>query len=297
MNAVYFDQTMTDDERRTRLYDGDLVVYRTSPAALALTEFAREMCEAAFAPHHPRTAQFSMEVEAYAALLADLKPKFIHHPESKRLIQNLLRELGCDLDATYFDVPRLRTSTSDNYLTTGIAYAFHPHRDTWYSAPQMQLNWWLPVYDITADNCLAFHPKYWNTPLKNSSRVYNYTEWNQTSRQNAAQHVKTDTRVQPKPEEEVELDPQLRIVGPAGSLVLFSAAQLHSSVPNSSGVTRLSIDFRTVHMADVKAHRGAKNIDSKCTGTNIGDFLQTSSYTPIDRAIVTEYDTPPLATA
>jgi hypothetical protein len=40
-----------------------------------------------------------------------------------------------------FDMPRLRSSTSDNYLTTGIAYEWHPHRDTWYSAPQCQINW------------------------------------------------------------------------------------------------------------------------------------------------------------
>src|SRR2546425_8585889 len=33
------------------------------------------------------------------------------------------RELGCDLSRTYFDVPRMRTATSDAYLTAGLAYA------------------------------------------------------------------------------------------------------------------------------------------------------------------------------
>jgi len=88
----------------------------------------------AFEPFDPELAQFEMSVETYAAILADLKPRFIHHAESKRLIQQLLRKLGCDETQTYFDVPRLRSSTSHDYLTTGIAYAFHPHRDTWYSA-------------------------------------------------------------------------------------------------------------------------------------------------------------------
>ena len=80
-----------------------------------------------------------MSVEGYDALLADLKPRFIHHPESKRLIIEMLIDLGCDPDKVYFDVPRMRTSTAKGYLTTGIAYAFHPHRDTWYSAPFSQL--------------------------------------------------------------------------------------------------------------------------------------------------------------
>src|SRR6185295_18161567 len=106
---------------------------------------------------------------------------------------NILKDLHCDLESTYFDVPRLRTATSDNYLTTGIAYAFHPHRDTWYSAPLCQVNWWLPVYDLESDRSMAFHPTYWSRGVRNSSRTYNYAEWNRTSRFNAAQHVKQDT--------------------------------------------------------------------------------------------------------
>ena len=102
----------------------------------------------------------------------------------------------------------MRSSTSDNYLTSGIAYAFHPHRDTWYSAPQCQLNWWLPIYAVESDNVMAFHPRYWTDPVKNSSRDYNYYQWNATSRKEASKHVKKDTRKQPKPEEPMELDPQ-----------------------------------------------------------------------------------------
>ena len=123
-----------------------------------------------------------MPVEEFAALLAELKPKFIHHPESKERIRALLASFGCDLDRTYFDVPRMRTSTSDDYLTSGISYAFHPHRDTWYSAPFSQLNWWIPIYPVVPENVMAFHPQYWGTPVRNGSRRYNYYEWNRTSR-------------------------------------------------------------------------------------------------------------------
>src|SRR5215831_8422995 len=55
---------------------------------------------------------------------------FVYSP---KLIASLMSELGNDPDDIYFDVPRLRSSTAKGYLTTGIAYAFHPHRDTWYS--------------------------------------------------------------------------------------------------------------------------------------------------------------------
>jgi Phytanoyl-CoA dioxygenase (PhyH) len=292
MHAIYVDSPASDDTRRERLYDGDLFVYAPQPATRALCEFGRRMAEEAFAPRDPETAQDEMEVEEYAALLADLKPRFIHDPESKRLIQEMLTELGCDPEKVYFDVPRMRTSTSHGYLTSGIAYAFHPHRDTWYSAPQSQLNWWLPIYPITVDNGVAFHPRYWDTPVKNSSRTYNYAVWNATSRKEAAKHVKSDTRVQPKPEEEIELDPQIRPVCEPGGLVIFSAAQMHSSVPNTSGKTRFSIDFRTVHIDDVADHRGAPNIDSECTGTTMGDYLRISDLAHVSDELIEEYDTP-----
>src|SRR4051794_8497035 len=188
-----------------------------------------------------------MSPEDYAAILSDLKPKFIHHPKSKEHIQGLLGELGCDLGQTYFDVPRLRTSTSDDYLTTGIAYAFHPHRDTWYSAPMMQVNWWLPIYDVSPNNVVAFHPAYFDQGIANGSASYNYYQWNRDSRALAASQIGVDTRVQPKPEQPIELDPQIRPVPPVGGVMVFSGAQLHSSVPNVSGRTRISVDFRTVN--------------------------------------------------
>src|SRR3989449_9015500 len=237
-----------------------------------------------------------MPVEEYAALLAELKPRFIHHPRSKECIREILRELGCELTKTYFDVPRLRTATSDDFLTSGIAYAFHPHRDTWYSAPMCQINWWMPIYPIVPENAMAFHPYYWSQAVRNGSAEYNYAEWNRTSRQNAAQFLKQDTRKQPKPEEPMELDPQIRVIAPPGGVLLFSAAQMHPSVPNNSGKTRFSIDFRTVNVDDVAARRGAANVDSACTGTTMGDYLRGTDLTHLPEKYFEMYETqPPIA--
>src|SRR5581483_8254072 len=95
------------------------------------------------------------------------------------------------------------------------------------------------------------------------------------------------TRKQPKPEEPMELDPQIRVIAPPGGVLLFSAAQMHSSVPNSSGRTRFSIDFRTVHIDDVRSRRGAPNVDAASTGTCMGDYLRGT-----DLARVPEVSTP-----
>jgi hypothetical protein len=293
MNSVYFDPRLTDDARRERLYAGQLFVLNPTRASLALVELAKELITEAFGGRDPERAQFEMAVEEYAALLTVLKPKFIHHPRAKQCIQGILRETGCDLRKTYFDVPRMRTATSENYLTSGIAFAFHPHRDTWYSAPMCQINWWMPIYEIEPSNAMAFHPRYWSQPVRNGSRGYNYSEWVRTNRQDAGKHIKTDTRKQPKPEEPIELDPQVRLLPPPGGIVVFSAAQLHSTVPNDSGRTRFSIDFRTVHVDDVIADRGAINVDSECTGTCMRDYLRGTDLEHIPEDLCLRYEAGP----
>jgi hypothetical protein len=290
MNSVFFDPRVDDDVRREWLFAGQLVVLKPTPASLALVELAKELIAEAFGSRDPQRAQFDMAVEDYAALLSALKPKFIHDPRAKQCIQGILRETGCNLEKTYFDVPRMRTATSENYLTSGIAYAFHPHRDTWYSAPMCQVNWWMPIYEIEPANAMAFHPRYWRQPVRNGSREYNYTEWNKTSRLEAGKHIKSDTRKQPKPEEPLELDPQVRLLPPPGGMIMFSGAQMHSTVPNSSGRTRFSIDFRTVHIDDVAAHRGAINVDSECTGTTMRDYLRGTDLERIQEDLCLRYE-------
>ncbi len=69
-----------------------------------------------------------MPVERYVEICAPLKPRFIHHPRTKELIRAVLTEMGCDLEETYQDVPRLRMVTSDGYLTSGVGYT------VWYAA-------------------------------------------------------------------------------------------------------------------------------------------------------------------
>jgi hypothetical protein len=287
--AVFIDSDHDDAQRRTGLYAGDIYVYSATDAGREFVAFAQEYVRDAFGGRDPEHVQYEMDVTDYATLLAEIKPRFIHHEESKRLIRRLLVEFGCDADDTYFDVPRLRTSTSDGYLTTGIAFAFHPHRDTWYSAPMCQLNWWMPVFPIGPDNGMAFHPRYFRDAVPNTSAGYDYQRWNAESRFIAAQQIGVDTREQPKPLGAVERVPDLRLVAPVGGLMLFSGAQLHSSVENTSGRTRFSIDFRTVSAGDVRDFRGAENIDSYCTGTTMYDYLRVQDLEHFDEETVNTY--------
>jgi hypothetical protein len=152
-----------------------------------------------------------------------------------------------------------------------------------------QLNWWIPIYPLDPDNSMAFYPRYVKEPVENNSEIYNYYEWNTKNRAAAAQHVKSDTREQPKPQQ--QLDPlTVRYLPPPGGIIVFSGAQLHETVPNTTDVARYSIDFRTVHLDDVVARRGAPNLDSRCTGTTMRDYLRASDLEKLPEDVVQLYD-------
>lgn len=280
---------MTDDERRKRLYEGDIFVLPPTAASMELAGLADQMLVEAFAPWHPKDIHRHLAPEDVAAILAKVKPAFIHHPSCKALIPRIMREHGVDLEKLYFDVPRMRSAYPSDFLTSGIAYAFHPHRDTWYSAPPQQLNWWMPVYSLDANNSMGFYPRYFSEPVKNSSKIYNYYEWNEKNRATAALHVRQDTRAQPMPEETLDRV-TVRLLPEPGGIILFSGSQLHETVENTAGVARYSVDFRTVHIDDVVARRGAPNVDSQCTGTTMRDYLRATDLAHLPEEVVRMYD-------
>jgi len=294
MDSIYFDSDVDDRARRQSVYDGELFVFSARPSILALCQFARELIEEAFGSFDPREAQHHLSADDYVAILARLKPRFVHHPRAKELLQAILEDLGCDLSKTYFDVPRLKSVTHAGQQASGLTYGIHPHRDTWYSAPFCQQNWWLPVYPIGMPSALAFHPRYWKEPVRNGSSQFNHYRWNKYARKSAADNFEEYLQNQPRPDEAIELEPQLRPIPPVGGVILFSGAQLHSAVPNSSGKTRFSIDFRTVHIDDVRAKVGAPNVDSAATGTSLRDFMRSTDFSRLPDEIIGLYDDDPI---
>jgi hypothetical protein len=289
MTNVFIDSDMPDAERRARLYAGDIFLFTPTDTTRELVALGRQMLEQAFAPLDPRTIHHHKTAEEVSAILSVLKPAFIHHPECKRLLPQIMAERGIDLEKLYFDVPRMRSAYPSHFLSSGIAYAFHPHRDTWYSAPMCQLNWWLPIYPVDPNNGMGFYPRNFTDPVANNSEIYNYYEWNTKNRASAAQHVKSDTREQPKPQEPVE-GVNLRYVPPPGGIILFSGAQLHETVANTTDLARYSIDFRTVHLDDVAGKVGALNIDSKSTGTTMRDYLRATDLAKLPEELIALYD-------
>jgi hypothetical protein len=279
----------SDDARRERIFAGEVFSIPPTESVRAFVEFAWEMITTAFGDLDPITAHDHLPVEEYVALLGPLKTGFTHHPHSKELLRDLLVELGCDPATTYFDVPKLRTVPPADYLKAGLGYNYQPHRDTWYSAPQCQVNWWAPIRGVTPESCMAFHPDYWQKAAPNSSDEFDPYEWNKTARRDAGTYITSDPRPHPHLVGEGP-GADVRLVGGPGSIVSFSGAQLHSTVPNRTAKARFSVDFRTVNMADLTTHAGPVDVDGASTGTTLRDYLRLDTLEALPDEIIADYD-------
>jgi hypothetical protein len=129
--------------------------------------------------------------------------------------------------------------------------------------------------------------------VPNTSAEYNHYEWNKVGRAQSTSQVKADTRKQPKATVPLALEPEVRVVCPPGGVMLFSGAHLHSTVANTSGRSRFSIDFRTAHHDDLAARGGAPAIDRHCTGTTLFELRRARDLTPVPDDIIRLYDPNP----
>jgi hypothetical protein len=290
--AVFVDLDLPADEFRQTLYEGNLIILTRLQAVSDFVSYVREELTELFKPHDPEQAHRYFDKTEMARILGAWKPRFIHADRSKAMVKEIIKEAGFPAGETHYDLPKPRTSFPVGHLTTGVAFAFPWHRDAWYSAPAQQINWWLPVYAARPDNSMSFDLSSFDQPVPNTSSGFDYYQNNAvrltTATQVAAERQSRPGAVDHKPAQELVTLPA------PGGVLLFSGAQLHTSIPNTSGRARYSVDFRTVDVRDLKAGRGAPLVDVQCTGTSIRDFLNVAGESAFDEETVTQiFGTPP----
>ena len=136
------------------------------------------------------------------------------------------------------------------------------HRDTWGPnlAAQGEL-WWAPVWPTPLDGrTFAIHPALWDVPIENNSAEFDLADVMQRLR--TAPGTLGPGQLAPRPLRPVDAEGGVPVVIEPGEIIAFSSAHAHVGVPNHTGFTRVSLETRTVSIADVRAGRGAPNIDS-----------------------------------
>ena len=292
MSSVIIDPVGSGEELRKQLYAGNLVILTRLQALQEFVDYTREELTDLFLPYDPEHVHEHIGPPEMAKILSAWKPRFIHAEQSRKLVRTIVAEAGFAPAETHYDLPKPRTSFPEGHLTTGVAFAFPWHRDTWYSAPAQQINWWLPIFPVRADNAMTFDLASFNRAVPNTSGGFDYYE-------NNARRLTTQTGVtreaQARPGAVDHRASQDTIILPApAEVLLFSGNQLHASTPNTSGLARYSVDFRTVSVPDLAARRGAPLVDAYCTGTAIRDFISVADESTFDEQMVTDvFGAPP----
>jgi hypothetical protein len=292
MPALLTNPAIHSDELRQRLYSGDLVILTGLGALQEFVGYMRAELTELLAPHDPEHAHEYIEPAEMASILGVWKPQWIHAGRSRELVRAIIAEAGFEPEYTHYDVPKPRTSFPVGHLTTGIAFAFPWHRDVWYSAPAQQINWWLPIFPVRETNAMSFDLASFAQPVRNTSGDFDYYE-NNARRLNTAKSVGKEQQSRPAA---VNHTPGVDVIPlPApGEVLLFSGAQLHTSIPNTSGLARYSVDFRTVDTRDLLSGRAAALVDAECTGTAIRDFISVKDESSFDEETVRSvYGEPP----
>lgn len=278
---LYVNQSRITANLKEPIYTGAIFLETQLQSAQQLCEFARHSIGHVFGVDvDHRYVHKQMPVKEFISNVSRLKGYFTNNDTVKEIIRTFLVEVGEEPADFLFDVPRLRVVPDYDYLHAGVSYAYKPHRDTWYGGVQCQINTWMPVYGITPDQTMMINPAYFAAPVKNSSGDWQLSDWIGRQRWLASTNVTEETRVHPVPIEEVDASHELRIAPGAGEMLIFSGAQLHGTVPNRSGQTRFSVDFRLMHIEDLKAGRGAVNVDNGCADPESGykDYFHADSF-------------------
>ena len=183
-----------------------------------------------FAPYDPEMAHEHLMPAAAAELLGRWKPAFIHDQRSKDLVGAVIREVGFSPADTHYDLPKPRTAVPVDHLTTGIAFAFPWHRDTWYAAPRQQINWWLPIYDVRPNNTFMFDLEHFQARSEHLGRLRLLPD-----QQGSTLHGETGrSRGNPGRRRRLTTSRATTIIGRPGSVLLFSGSPA-ASIPNTSG--------------------------------------------------------------
>jgi len=183
------------------------------------------------------------EIMKFQKLIKQSKPLY------KKFIK-FLKDLDFEIHDTYCDQMTIRFSPSINEDAKGLLRPVKPHRDTWASNFQHQINWWIPLHDLSKQNSIFFIPKYFTKRVKNNSKDWSYELFKQG-------HIKSSTPVSLQNFSPVDYKTKKLNLGDA---FCFSGNHIHGSKLGS--FRRLNLETRTLCTKDLKRFHIPKNVDN-----------------------------------
>lgn len=272
--------TTNNKELRTALYEGTIFHFPAMPATVKLVDDVWELLESALGQDGPaRLAQFRLSEDNYFNAIGRLRKIIFSAPRFHKALIEIVNETGFDAGSNAFEPIRLRAISHDGHKNPKAAPIYYAHRDTWYSHPQSLISWWIPLHDVNEEETFVFFPDYFCRAVANGSGEFDYDRWIADSRElrvgwqdkNAGREAHYPSLL-----EELNRENVISFSCRRAELILFSGAQLHQTRDNTSGQTRFSLDFRTVHLGDYEKGVGAVNVDNRSRGSALNSYIRTT---------------------
>jgi hypothetical protein len=219
-----------------------------------------------------------LDRDALAGRLGEAQREHSRSAEVKRLWRALFEAVGLDPDDTARDRLMLRFQVhsepgySPPWSRSTATVGFH--RDTWGTNLSAQVNWWAPVWPITAGRTFAIHPRLWDVPIPNDSADFDLADVMERLRR--APETLGSGELAPRPVQSMDPDGGVPVVLEPGDIIAFSSAHAHVGVLNHTGLTRISLETRTVSISDVRARSGAPQVDGQARWVAPGMFHRLS---------------------
>jgi hypothetical protein len=246
-----------------QIFAGDILVFQQVPALKALVRDIDAMVREGLGDTEPETAEARLAPDVFLARVRALRSQVRADKALMELVGEAVAQVGLPPEDTYFDGLQLRLVPSNASHQARRIMPLPPHRDSWGSNILQQINWWAPLYPLARTRSIVLFPKYWTKPIANDSANWDYHELKRRMEEGRVEGypVLPTATVPLKPED------GLAIVIEPGDLLCFSAAHLHGSIADESGITRFSLETRSVSASHVRAGVGAPNIDGKAPHT------------------------------
>jgi len=242
------------------LHDGGIVALPPNVASLALVKASGELVSQGLDLDVVSSWDVIRAIQNPYFRLGGVRETLSKDKVFKAHLAAVCRSIGLWVD-TKVDAPRLRSITAGAERCAAAAPVYALHRDTWYGCPQSLVIAWIPLHDVTADEVFAFYPECFKRPVPNTSRKHDHRKWMQDVGWHGTTSPQNFAEAEANPD--ADLGSTLRWDLKAGTILLFSAAQLHQTLPNpTDGNTRYSLDFRILPLCDSTA----PNVDNESSG-------------------------------
>lgn len=292
MNGLYTDYTAGQDAAalRAALYKGTIARFRDFASVAALVALTRAILEARFAPYPPTETHRHYGQTALAAAYAEAQRDFANAPEIKAAWRSVWEAVGLDPETTGRDRLMLRFQPPHPpggerpWARSTATVSFH--RDTWGTNLYAQVNWWAPVYPLSADRTFAFFPELFDQPLANSSAEFDIADVMRRNRE-APETVGKGEMV-PRLLEDLDWSKAQPVTIAPGEIIAFSSQHAHAGVQNHTDLTRISLETRTLDIPDHLAGRGARNVDGRARWMTPGMFRRVSDGRPLTEVLGVE---------